>query len=80
VTTRQVGSDAGLPHISETGVGQRRLMKAAADTMKRVTLELGGKSPSIDAAQAHACAARRFFTQWAFASRASPSESPLVRS
>ena len=48
-----------LPATPATGKG---IMRGAADTLKRITLELGGKSPNIVLADADidaACAARR---------------------
>jgi aldehyde dehydrogenase (NAD+) len=43
--TRSPGVDK-ISFTGSTGVG-KRIMRTAADTMKRVTLELGGKSPLI---------------------------------
>jgi betaine-aldehyde dehydrogenase len=51
------GPDAGAPLVAHAGVNKvaftgsqavgKLIMKSAADTLKRVTLELGGKSPNI---------------------------------
>jgi aldehyde dehydrogenase (NAD+) len=48
-TGRQLVRHAGVDKIAFTGSTEvgRQIMKDAADTVKRVTLELGGKSPNI---------------------------------
>ena len=48
-TGKAIGAHAGIDKIAFTGstaVG-KEIMRGAADTLKRVTLELGGKSPNI---------------------------------
>src|SRR5439155_9060765 len=51
----------GIDKISFTGSTEvgKRIMKTAADTMKKLTLELGGKSPNIVFADADLDAAVR---------------------
>ncbi|HBT4807914.1 TPA: aldehyde dehydrogenase family protein [Klebsiella variicola subsp. variicola] len=49
IVGEELSRNPGIAKISFTGsssVGQR-LVKAGADTMKRITLELGGKSPTV---------------------------------
>ena len=51
------GAEAGAPLVAHPGVAKitftggtdtgKRIMRSAADTLKKVTLELGGKSPNI---------------------------------
>lgn len=52
-----LGPEAGAPLVAHTGVAKiaftggtdtgKRIMRSAADTLKKVSLELGGKSPNI---------------------------------
>src|SRR5205085_2940280 len=58
----------GIDKISFTGSTEvgRRIMRSAADTMKKVTLELGGKSPNLVFADADLEAALRGATSGIF--------------
>src|SRR5207244_2277602 len=58
----------GIDKISFTGSTEvgRRIMRSAADTMKKLTLELGGKSPNIVFADADLDAALRGATAGIF--------------
>src|SRR5436190_793690 len=63
------GADVGQALVAHPGIDKiaftggtntgKAIMRSAADTLKRITLELGGKSPNIVLADADLAAARR---------------------